>query len=511
MTPEQIQALQQIAATNHWGALAPEIALGGLALFMLVLELLLERQTQKTAIPRVAIAGLFGVLAWVAYDFHSSYLGQELFAGLILQTTHSQIFRIFFLVSSLLVSVVAWVVLPRQRAPRVEFFHILLVVTAALMLLAQTHHFVMLFVALETVTVSFYVLVSYLREAPSSLEAGLKYLVMGALSSALLLAGIVLLYGVAGNPLLAGHTAQSMNFDALGAFLRLNPDHPLALVGAALVLSGIAFKIGAAPFQIWVPDVYQGAPTPVTAFLAVSSKAAGFALLLILAQGPFLPLAKDLVVPALTILAVLSLVFGNLAAVAQRNVKRLMGLSGVSHAGFLLMGTVAAIAPQDAVSWAPAAVIFYLFTYMLGSMAVFGVMAHLAGDNDADQDLGHYTNLARRSPLLAGVLAVGLGSLAGIPPAAGFIGKLLLFIAAFHAHQWTLLIVAVGAVVVSIYYYFGWVRAAFFGSPPVGETRLPVVPIPVGRVAAVALAGVALLTVLLGFWQGPLGQWLGAH
>jgi NADH-quinone oxidoreductase subunit N len=326
----------------------------------------------------------------------------------------------------------------------------------------------------------------------------------------LLLFGIVLLYGVAGNPLLDGHTAQSMNFTALGEFLRLNPFHPVALVGASLVLSGIAFKIGAVPFQIWVPDVYQGAPTPVTAFLAVSSKAAGFALLLILVRGPFLPLAQ-LTIPLLSIFAALSLLFGNLAALAQRNVKRLMGLSGVSHAGFLLVGVVAAISRQDAVSWAPAAVYFYLFTYLLGAMAVFGVMAHVAGDDDADQELRHYAGLARKSPLLSAVLACGVGSLAGIPPLAGFIGKLLIFVAAFHAHLWTLLGVAIVAVVISVYYYFGWVRAAFYEDASPSAGRVYVGKLHLGVAASLTLVALALATVLLGVYQGPFGQWIGTR
>ncbi|MBK8476668.1 MAG: NADH-quinone oxidoreductase subunit N [Opitutaceae bacterium] len=509
MTPE-IKALHDIAVSNYWPALAPEIGLGVVALALLALELLLPKRQLATVIPRVAILGFVAALAWTLRDWSAVWLGHELFGGLVRQTTDSQIMRVFFLVASLLVSFIATIVLPKQKAPRVEFFHVLLVATGALMLLAQSNHFVLLFVALETVTVAFYILVSYFRASPLSLEAGLKYLVMGSLSSALLLFGIVLLYGIAGNPLLAGHTAQSMNFAALGEFLRHNPDEPLALVGAALVLSGIAFKIGAVPFQIWVPDVYQGAPTPVTAFLAVSSKAAGFALLLILVRGPFLPLAQ-VTLPLLSIFAALSLLFGNLAALPQRNVKRLMGLSGVSHAGFLLVGVVASIARTDAVSWAPAAVYFYLFTYLLGAMAVFGVMAHVAGDADADQDFRHYAGLARKSPLLGAVLACGIGSLAGIPPLAGFIGKLLIFVAAFHARLWILLGVAIVAVVVSIYYYFGWMRAAFYEEAPPSPERAAVVPLHLGVAASLTLVSLALATVLLGVYQGPFGQWIATR
>jgi ABC-type nitrate/sulfonate/bicarbonate transport system permease component len=173
-----------------------------------------------------------------------------------------------------------------------------------MMLLAQSRHFLLLFVALETLTIGLYILVGYFRTRTASLEAGLKYLLMGALSSGLLLFGIVLLYGVAGNPSLPGHTAQAMNYTELSRFLAANPDNFIASLGVVLVLAGVAFKIGAFPFQIWVPDVYQGAPTPVTAFLAVASKGAGFAVLLALCGpgGAFLPYS-GLVTPVLTLMA----------------------------------------------------------------------------------------------------------------------------------------------------------------------------------------------------------------
>lgn len=207
------------------------------------------------------------------------------------------------------------------------------------------------------------------------------------------------------------------------------------LVGAGLILCGVAFKIGAVPFQIWVPDVYQGAPTPVTAFLGVASKGAGFFVLVALLHGPFAALSH-LTVPLLTLVTLLTLVFGNIAALTQRNVKRIMGLSGVAHAGIILLGVLA----STQVEWAMAAVFFYLVVYALASFAVFEVMAHVAPEEDSEQDLEVYANLMRKSPLLGGTLAVGLGSLAGIPPLAGFMAKLLIFVAAFQAGLYGLLV-----------------------------------------------------------------------
>lgn len=496
--------LQAIADSNLWWTIGPEMILACAALGLLVLEIVTPKE-QHRFIPHVAILSLFLMLVTVVFNFDKTFGGEPLFGGLIRLTWTGQIARVFFLLSSLLVCFLATICLPRSRMPRVEFYHIVLVVTAALMLLAHSNHFVMFFVALETVTIGFYILVSYFRDNALTLEAGLKYLVLGALSSAILLFGIVLLYGAVGRVELNGLVHTGFEYGVVRAFLEANPDNFLAIAGALLVVGGIAFKIGAFPFQIWIPDVYQGAPTPVTAFLAVSSKAAGFAVLLVLVQSVFKPLAGVLV-PALSALAAATILFGNLSALSQRNAKRLMGLSGVSHAGYLLLGVVASFTVPTAIT----AVWFYLFTYLLASMAVFGVMAYVAGTDDTVQELDQYERLARERPLLGAVLAVGVGSLAGIPPLAGFMGKLLIFVAAFHAHLYGLLAVAIVGVILSIYYYFGWIKAAFFEAwspnPPAAPAPSAVaVPPLLGRLV---LTGLALATVLLGFYQTPLARWL---
>ena len=499
-----IEAVKAAALLNQWAAILPELILTCIALLLLVLEIVLPKK-QHAMIPAVAEIGFAGVLIWLLVNFRTPWLDQDTFNGLLHHSTSGQLMRVFFVLSGLLVCVLGQVSLAKQSMPKVEFYHIVLVVTAAMMLLAQSNHFVLFFVALETLTIGLYILVSYFRGNALTLEAGLKYLVSGALSSSLLLFGIVLLYGVAGNPLLPSHTDKAMQFGELAAFLRANPHHFMASVGIVLVLSGVAFKIGAFPFQIWVPDVYQGAPTPVTAFLAVASKAAGFAVLLILANNIFVSYSW-LVTPVLSAMAAATILFGNIAALTQHNVKRLIGLSGVSHAGFLLLGVVAApVSPM-----ATGAVYFYLFSYLIASFAVFGVMAHVAGANDADQELDHYAGLARERPFLAAVLAVGLGSLAGIPPLVGFMGKFFIFIAAFKAELYGLLAVAIVGVVISIYYYFGWIRAAFFETAVPAEGKTPPAPLhrPIGLVAGLALGTLALGSIVLGFYQGPLGQWL---
>ncbi len=501
-----LSALQAAAASNQWAAIAPELGLAGIALLLLVLELALPK-AQRAFIPAFAIASLAVVLAHTVINFNPTFLGTDTFSHLLHHSAGGQFMRVFFLLTAILVCILAAVTLGRQPVPKVEFYHIVIVITAAMMLLVQSNHFVMFFVALETVTVGFYVLVSYFRTSAASTEAGLKYLILGALSSAILLFGIVLLYGAAGSRALPGATAEPMNFDALRGFLAANPDNFLANVGAVLVLAGVAFKIGAVPFQIWIPDVYQGAPTPVTAFLAVGSKAAGFAVLLTLALNVFNPL-QEVLGPVLSLMAAATILLGNLGALTQHDVKRLMGLSGVSHAGYLLIGVIAAYREPLAVG----AVYFYLLAYLLASFGVFMVMAHVSGGDDADQELDHYANLARERPFLGTILAVGLGSLAGIPPLAGFMGKLLIFIFAFKAGLYGLLVVAVIGVVISIYYYFGWIKAAFFlsarPSPAAGGEEAAPVIARVSLAAGTAMVVLAIASVVLGFYQGPVGEWI---
>lgn len=496
-----VEFLSSFTQTNDWGAIMPEIMLAVLALSLLAAEMALPRAKQG-AIARLAIWGQVLILivslgcagcCSVATVVES----QTFFSGMIQQTDVTQIMRCFFLISSILVCYLGKIYLAKQKLPRTEFFHLVIIIAAAMMLLVQSANFVMLFVALEAVTIAFYVLVAYCRTNSLSLEAGLKYLILGALSSSILLFGIVLLYGVAGNPAMDFSSGDSLNFEQLQSFIAMHPDNLLVRVGAVLVIAGICFKIGAVPFQIWVPDVYQGAPTPVTAYLAIASKAAGFLVLLKLVTGPFIGLTSFMI-PVLSFIAAATILFGNFTAIGQRNVKRLMGLSGIAHAGYLLVGVVAAMTVPEA----KYAVIFYLATYLLASFAVFGVMAHLAGPDDANQELEDYQNLARKKPFLSAVLTTGLGSLAGIPPLGGFIGKLFIFIAAYKAGLYGLLGISVIGVVISIYYYFGWVREVYFSAPTeVSEDETT------GSICTcdrVVLGALVIATVLVGIYPAAL-------
>ena len=509
-----MKVLSDIAQSNAWWLIWPEITLGVLALGLLVATMVRPQWTASRFFAlafggQLLVVGGF-IFLWYsasapspeAIEVGSKTMG---FGDLLVQSSREQWMRCFFLLSVLPVSWLSAVYLKKQLLPAAEFYAIACVVTAALMLLVQSQHFVLFFVALETAAVGFYVLVSYCRKSALSLEAGLKYLILGALSSALLLMGIVLLYGAGSRPDVSPDSIgrlDALHFDQLSTVISANPQNLWVHVGAVLVLAGLAFKIGVFPFQIWIPDVYQGAPTPTAAFLAVSSKAAGIFALISLIRGPFHSLGF-LLEPMLSTAAVLTILFGNLAALTQYNVKRLMGLSGIAHAGYLLMGAVAAFK----VSWIEVAVGFYLLTYFLGAFAVFGVMAHVAGTEDANQKLEDYRGLGRKQPFLAIVLTLGLGSLAGIPPLAGFAGKLLLFLAAFEAGLYALMVCTLIGVFMGVYYYLAWVREAVFAPREPQTSAVPTScreDLNPSRGQRWAWGSLAAGTIVIGLYQGGL-------
>lgn len=465
MNETLVKSLSDLASTNNWLAIVPEVMLALIALCLLGAEMVLPRGRQRMIVT-IAIWGQIAVFIVIMFLGFRSNSAEEVhyFSGMIVQTDITHLMRGFFLVCSVLVCYLGKSYLDRYKLPKTEFFHLVIIIAAAMMLLVQSANFVMLFVALETVTVAFYVLVAYCRTNPLSLEAGLKYLILGAFSSSILLFGIVLLYGIAGNPEFSISTGNALSFSELTTFISVHSENLFVRVGAVLVVAGLCFKIAAVPFQIWVPDVYQGAPTPVTVYLTVASKVAGFTVLFQLLKGPFSGL-NSFLVPLLSAIAIATILFGNITAVTQRNVKRLLGLSGIAHAGYLLMGVIAA----TKVPWAGYALVFYFATYLLASFTVFGIIQQMTGSDDSSLELDAFENLSRKRPFQSAALTIGLGSLAGIPPLGGFIGKLFIFIAAYQAGLFVLLSVALCGVVISIYYYFGWIRVMYFSHETVDE------------------------------------------
>jgi NADH-quinone oxidoreductase subunit N len=511
--------LLQFSQESYWGQIWPEIALVLGAMAILLFDLFRPGNSEKKSNITGSFAVFFqcALLVYHLFDYLliNHTFDRSSFEGMLSHGFQGDLKRTFFLMSSVCVSVLGNRYLGGKNLGHGEFHHLTMIATAGLMLLCQSSNFIILFVALETVALAFYPLVAYDRNSAKSLEAGIKYLVFGALSSALLLLGIVLIYGVGANPVAWGAIPieQShldvLSFEYVRLLLEVNADNILLRSGVLLVISGLAFKVGAAPFQIWVPDVYHGSPIPITAFLAVSSKAAGFFLLLNLVNGPF-EYMNEFLLPLLGFVATFTILFGNLAACAQKKLKRVLGLSGVAHAGYLLVAVMASMhfpGDSDPAVWV---VYSYLFVYQFASFIVFGVMNMASLKDDTEHEFENYEGLLKKCPWLAICLVAGIASLAGIPPFAGFIAKLTLFSVAFKAKLYVSLVAMVIGVVISIYYYFGWIRAICFEPRPRLDDEEPI-DNPWTHLSQLGLAKwliviLTLVSLVLGVWQGPFGD-----
>ncbi len=373
-----------------------------------------------------------------------------------------------------------------------EFYALPLFVCAGLMWMASANNLVSIFVSLETVSITFYILVAYLRRNVGSLEAGVKYLILGALATGFLVYGFAWLFGVTG----------SMDLPAIAeALAKPEVNATLALFAFALILIALAFKLGAAPFHLWIPDVYQGAPTPITAFLSVGSKAAA-AIVTLRLVSPFLasPVLVGKVTAVLVVVAILTLLVGNLAALPQRNFKRLLAYSSVGHSGFVLMALAAAPRAGAEGSMTPAtAIAFYLGAYLLMTLLAFLVFASLRSAIPGE-DLDACRGLAKRSPFLAAALLVSMASLAGIPLTAGFFGKLFAFKMAIDAGQWALLAAGLVGAAAGFYYYLKIAVSMYFAEPAKDETSA----IRVHPLAGAAMAALMVLIVVAGVAPGVI-------
>lgn len=353
-----------------------------------------------------------------------------------------------------------------------EFYCLPLFVCTGMMWMASAIDLSTIFLSLELTTIGFYILVAFMRRNVGSLEAGVKYLILGALSTGFLVYGFTWLYGVTGQVTLSG----------IAHALPSAPKAP-ALFAFALILVALSFKVAAVPFHLWVPDVYQGAPTPITAFLSVGSKAAGFAVAGRLLE-PFLAAEhlRGTTSALLMAVAAATLVLGNLAAIPQSNFKRLLGYSSIAHAGFLLLAlgantAVGSLSPRMIVA-------YYLAGYLFMSLTAFAVLVVINRTDSAD-DLKAFNGLHHRSRFLAFAITVAAASLAGVPLTAGFTGKFLAFSAAAGAHQWALLAIAAAAASAGFYYYFKVLRHVFWNRPAEGAPPITVPPLT--RLLVVAL------------------------
>ncbi|MCX6876828.1 MAG: NADH-quinone oxidoreductase subunit N [Verrucomicrobia bacterium] len=371
-------------------------------------------------------------------------------------------------------------------------YHVLPVFACAgMMWMASARDLAGAFVALELVTITFYILVAYLRRNVGSLEAGVKYLILGALSTGFLVYGIAWIFGTTG----------TLNLDVIGGMLHDGRADQIQLTpllfGIALVMVGLGFKVGAVPMQIWIPDVYQGAPIPTTAFLSVGSKAAGFILLMRFLE-PFLgsELTSKPVLTLLLILACATLLFGNLAAIPQSNFKRLLAYSSIAHAGFLLLALAAWKSGAADLSSAKV-VSFYLATYLLMTLGVFFILAQVRIQRDGEA-ITDFNGLGKTNPRLALALTVLLAALAGVPLTAGFMGKFFVFFLAVEARLWWGVGIATVAAAAGFYYYFKVIRAIWWVLPA------EVAPIKLPPLSTACIAILAVAVLVIGVWPQPI-------
>ncbi|MDG0993292.1 MAG: NADH-quinone oxidoreductase subunit N [Akkermansiaceae bacterium] len=458
----------------------------GLGILLLLLEAFTDGS--KARIGLIAAAGLAGILileltacgncttpAWMErfYDYDS----------------YARYFKVIALAATILVllmSVDMKRVLSRYTSgddsgtALGEFFCLPVFTCAGLMWMASARDLVSIFVALELVTIAFYVMVAYMRRNVGSLEAGVKYLILGALSTGFLVYGIAWIYGATG----------TMDLSAID-LTKPEINQTRLLFGLALLLIAFGFKVGAAPMQLWIPDVYQGAPTPVTAYLSVASKAAGFVVMMMVLE-PFLMAdspVKTQLQTALYIIAGATLLYGNLAAISQQNFKRLLAYSSIAHAGFLLMG----IGSIDFTS-----VAFYLGIYLIMTFTAFFILA-LVRDQENSDTIDAFDGLGKRNPLLASCLTISMAALAGIPLTAGFWGKFFIFKSAIETNvSWWLIAIAFVSVATGFYYYLKVVKAMYWNNPHNDA------PLEVPTITKYVIAVLTSSIIIFGVWPQPI-------
>ncbi len=413
----------------------------------------------------------------------------------------SRFYKVFALVTTILVILLAidyrkilarYTDHPGSENGTGEFYALPVLACSGMMWLASAKDLAGAFVALELVTVTFYILVAFMRRNVGSLEAGVKYLILGALSTGFLVYGIAWVYGSTG----------TMDLDLIAGMLEdgRSASIPLTglLFGIALVMVGLGFKIGAVPMQVWIPDVYQGAPTPTTAFLSVGSKASGFILMIHFLE-PFLSseLTRGPVLKLIGVLSIATLLFGNLAAIPQTNFKRLLGYSSIAHAGFLLLALASGAPGTDNGLGSAQVVSVYLATYLLMTLGVFFILAQVRIQRDGES-ITDFNGLGQTNPTLALALTVLLAALAGVPLTAGFIGKFLVFQLAVNAGLWAAIGVAFIAAAAGFYYYLNVVRAMWWVQP--GQKAHVTLPL----ISKACVAVLTIATLVFGIWPQPI-------
>ncbi|MCW2247566.1 NADH-quinone oxidoreductase subunit N [Azospirillum fermentarium] len=460
-----------------WPAL-PEIvlALSGLALLMLGV---FRGDTSTRTVAYIAVvAMLFAAVLSMGYGTGRAVT----FNGLFVMDAFGVFIKVLVLVASSLAVLMSLSYLEREQIRKPEFPVLMLFATLGMLMMVSANDLMSLYVGLETQSLALYVIASFRRDSAKSSEAGLKYFVLGALSSGLLLYGASLVYGFAG----------STSFDKLAALLA-GGEHPSAglVVGMVFVAAGLAFKVSAVPFHMWTPDVYEGAPTPVTAFFAVAPKIAAIALFTRLLVEPFGHMThqwQQIIIAS----SVLSMFLGSFAAITQSNIKRLMAYSSIGHIGYALVGL--ATGTEEGIR----GLLIYMAVYLFMNVGAFAVILSMKQKGRMVEEIKDLAGLSRTNPMLAAAMAIFMFSMAGIPPMAGFFGKLYVFLAAIQAHLYTVAVIGVLTSVVGAYYYLRIIKIMYFDEPaeafdPIGDDGMQAI-----------LIGTSLFTLLFFVIPAPI-------
>jgi len=477
-------------APDWFGAL-PEITLLVFAALVILLDLFISRKGILAVFSVIGIL-LSGLFSWGFWKTDLTF-----FNGMLSVDSYAVFFKLLFLGISLLLILASTDYVNKFKRFQGEYYALILLSTAGMMLMAAGTDLITLYISLELTSISLYILVAFLKDRQST-EASLKYLLLGAISSGVLLYGMALVFGVTGNTRL-DNIAQVIGTLSVSGVM----DNPALMLGVVMMIAGFGFKIAAVPFQMWVPDVYEGAPTTITAFLSVASKAAGFAIIMRIFFSAFsIPvwLSHNWGM-IFAVLSVIGMTFGNIAAIPQNNIKRMLGYSSIAQAGYLMVG-LAGMGVFPAFSSLPygllaqSGVLFFLASYAVTNLGAFIAIIAISRKINSDS-IPDYAGMGRRSPLLALALTLCLISLVGIPPASGFMAKFFIFSSAVqNGLIWLVIIAAVNSVI-SAYYYLRVVKVMWFDEPTVPvENASPSFP----PVLALALSclGVLLLGIIPG-------------
>lgn len=463
--------------------LTPEIVLVGAGLLLLLVGTtgrgLDNRQSSVLSI------GILAVTAWLVVSMQA-YLEWERYV--LLDSTFvidgfSFFWKLLVLLATAMTVLLSYRFIEEGRYRATEFYSLLLLATAGMMFMASGYSLLTIWIGLETMALSSYILAGYFKREVRSNEAALKYFILGALSSGIMLYGISLLYGATG----------TVQLQTLAVSLQLlgGEQANLIALGWILLAAGLFFKVSAAPFHVWTPDVYVGAPTPITAWLAVASKGASFAILVRILYEGLAPVAVDWQW-TVAIVASASMIWGNLAALGQENVKRMLAYSSIAHAGYVLIGVLAL---SRVGLWS---VVFYMLTYAFVTLGAFGTVILLERREYAGEVAADYAGLSKRSPFLAAMMLFFLLALTGIPPTGGFVGKVYLFASAVQAGWTWVAVIGVLTSAISLYYYFRIVVYMYL------RDSAQTTPAPLQARALVAvIAFCALATLVLGIMPGP--------